>query len=240
MTTPDLLAYLFDSEPHVLWAPMAGWLAASPPFARFVETYRDKIRKKIRDTRGVEGIGGLQAEFETAYWLLPDRGWTLAYEPYAQGKTRGPDFAVTFHNSLTFNVEVTHVGTLRSPVVEAPAAATVGQPASNRIIDTVCGKLGQMVPGMMNFLVIVASEHTLENVDLSQAMHGLKRQVERRDAALFARYGFRGPPDFFKLYQHLSGVVLRWAGLRADPVLWLNPQAKQPVPAKVRTILARR
>ena len=44
----DLLTYLFDAQPHQFATPMATWLTASRRFTTFVDTFRDKIRKKLR------------------------------------------------------------------------------------------------------------------------------------------------------------------------------------------------
>lgn len=50
MTGPsDLVAYLCDSQPHLLGAALVGaallgWMEASPRFTAFVETYQDFLR----------------------------------------------------------------------------------------------------------------------------------------------------------------------------------------------------
>ena len=96
MTQPaDLIAYLFEGQPHLLVEELFQWMEASTRFTLFVETYRDKIRKKLRITREPESILDLRSELDTARGLLGDRRLDIQYEPYASAKRRGPDFAVT-------------------------------------------------------------------------------------------------------------------------------------------------
>ncbi len=68
------------------------WMEASSRFTAFVETYRDKIRKKIRLTREPESALDLRGELDVAYCLLNDRRLAVAYEPYASAKNAAPIF----------------------------------------------------------------------------------------------------------------------------------------------------
>ena len=222
MTVNPLLDYLFDRGAQSLRSPVAAWLADSPRFAAFVETYKDKIRKKIRVAKGEEMALDLLAELETAYLLLTEKRFELAYEPYASQKKRGPDFAVTWRTNLTFNVEVTRL---------RPAGGEV----EARLSDTVCEKLGQMLPGMINVLAVV-SRDPLPAPDLSAALQRLKLAAEKRDPVLYARHGYQAPADFFKGFERLSALLWRGAG-GGPPVLWDNPQARQPLPGKVGKLL---
>ena len=52
----DLIAYVFAGQPHLLSGTLMQWMETSSRFTAFVETYRDKIRKKIRVTREPESI----------------------------------------------------------------------------------------------------------------------------------------------------------------------------------------
>lgn len=240
------MGYLFDDKPHILTGSMSDWLTSSRRFKSFTTTYRDKIRKKIRMTQDSESIQDLQVELECAYWLLQERRFNLVYEPYSSEKIRGPDFAVAF-KSTTFNVEVTRI---RLPAAERPqpvsdsvATETPGSEYANgRLLDTVGDKLGQMRPGMANLLLVAAGHPFVRVLDLDQAMVQLKERAERKDAVLFGRHGFGGSSDFFKHYLRLSAILARSAGDsdRAVPShLWLNNQAKHPLPTPVQTILLR-
>ena len=107
MTKPaDLIAYVFDGYPHLLSGTLMHWMESSSRYTAFVDTYRDKIRKKIRVTRDSESALDVRSELEVAYCLLNDRRLAVAYEPYASARRRGPDFAVTFRANLVFNIEV--------------------------------------------------------------------------------------------------------------------------------------
>lgn len=217
-----LVDYLFDQRSHRLRSSLADWLAASPRFAAFAETYKDKIRKKIRTLNGEAAALDLGAELVTAYLLLAEKRFEVAYEPYAVEKGRGPDFAVTWRTNLTFNVEVTR---LRS----------TGGDLEGKLAEVVCEKLGQMLPGMINVLAVVGSGLD-GDLDVGGAMQHLKLAAEKRDPGLYARQGYRSPADFFKGYERMSSLL--WRPLQGGPsVMWANPQARHTLPPKVRKLL---
>lgn len=247
----QLLDYLFDNTPqtHILAAPMSRWIELSPRFKAFAATYRDKIRKKIRVTQNDAGIKDLEAELEAAFWLLQEKRFTVAYEPYSSEKTRAPDFAVTF-KSYTFNVEVTRMGTRegeqRLYTTEDITTTTLDpEQVGGRLTDTVCDKLGQMRPGMINLLLVMMDSNFFRVLDIHQAMAQLRVQAERKEAGLFGRYGFVNAADFFKYYLRLSGVLVRNAGEpgkesgTAESLLWLNKQTKHPLARPLKTLLQR-
>src|SRR6266498_3616587 len=119
MLTDEVLDYIFDGQPHILAPSLTGWLASSRRFTSFVNTFRDKIRKKLRVTQEEESLLDLRLEFQTAYLLLREPRLSLVSEPHLSEKVRGADFAVTFTTSLTFMVEVTR---LRATTQEQPLA----------------------------------------------------------------------------------------------------------------------
>jgi hypothetical protein len=233
MTTSDLLSYLLNDTTHPLAEPLADWLNASPRFATFATMYRDKIRKKIRNARDAESARDLLLELETAYMLARERRFSIAYEAYSAGKTRGPDFAVTFTSKLTFNVEVTRIRMVTQP---APDQQTL----NGRLGETVCSKLGQMIVGMPNVVAVVVDSRMFTHLHVGTALLQLKQRAEGHDPRLFAWYGFSSPADFVKQYQRLSAVLVRTAmddAAPRPPLLWVNPQARHPLPAPIRIIL---
>ena len=242
MVIQETLNYLFDHKPHLLAPHLTPWMSELPRFADFVAAHRDKIRKKIRGSHSADGLQDLRAELETAYLFLHEKRFTLAYEPYGKGTGRGPDFAVTFRTRLTFNVEVTR---MRLSIREQDAGEPPlfdPQAEGRRLAEIVGSKLSQMLPGMMNLLVIVADQPALCELEVGQVMNQLKERAEQKEARLFQRHSFRHTADFFKYYQRLSGVWLRSTGQHETgkcPVLWLNNQTKHPLPAPVCTILQR-
>ena len=144
MLINELLHYLFDGQSHILAAPMTAWLGSSRRFAAFVNTFRDKIRKKLRVTQDQETLYDLRLELETAYLLLQERNLSVAYEPEHSGPGRSPDFAVTFTTSLTFMVEVTR---LRGGAKEIMVSSDNARPLEEeRLADAICSKLGQLLP----------------------------------------------------------------------------------------------
>src|SRR4051794_5809737 len=106
MPASDLLPYIFTNTRLPLALQFADWVQASPRFRVFAETYRDKIRKKVRQINDAEGYRDLQAELATAYFLAQERKFLVEYEKYGVGKQRGPDFSVTYKSHIRFDVEV--------------------------------------------------------------------------------------------------------------------------------------
>ena len=230
MLVNELLTSLFNGQPHLLAEPMASWLASSRRFTDFVKTHHTKIRKKIRTTQEPETLRDLQLELETAYLLLREKSLSLKYEPQHQELGRSPDFAVTFTTSLTFMIEVTRM-----------RGIPVGQLFTDRFIDLVCGKLGQLLIQSSNLLTVGAEAQSLTHNDIHTLMLRLQKRAEGNDANLVQRYGFRDRADFFNRYQRLSAILVRGMPLQAGDtiVLWNNPQAKYPLPTKVHTALTR-
>ena len=234
MLVNEVIIYLFDGQPHILATQMETWLRSSRRFTAFVTTFRDKIRKKLRVTQDQETLYDLRLELETAYLLLQERSLSLAYEPDQHKYGRSPDFAVSFTTSLTFMVEVTRLRDIASldknNLLE-----------NERLTDAICSKLGQLLPQRSNVLIVgVGASHPASN-DLQSMMLRIQQRAERDDPALWQRYGFRDRADFFRHYQRLSEVLVRSLHLRADepPVVWVNSQAKHPLPGRVRTALYR-
>jgi hypothetical protein len=232
MLIDELRTYIFDGQPHLLDPPMATWLTASRRYAEFVATFRDKIRKKIRTLQDQESLLDLRLELETAYALLQERRLSLAYEPKHPGQARCPDFAVTFTTSLTFMLEVTR---LRAQAAgQTPPIA----PLVDRLADTVGGKLGQLLPQHSNVLLIGVEDPGLTAADLRAVMLRIRQRAERNEAPFLHRHRFRDRADFFQHYQRLSEILVRGPALQAAaPLVWVNPQAKHPLPARVRTAL---
>lgn len=257
MTANELLAYLLNETLHPLAAPLAVWLERSPRFAAFATTYRDKIRKKIKQVGDDESARDLLLELETAYLLLQERKLSLAYEPYSAHKTRGPDFAVTLTSGFVFHVEVTRMRRTASDEqqqtikdaanaqlpVEAEVSSSTLRPrpsANDRLGEMVCSKLGQMQAGTPNVLVVFIHSSTLSQIDIAKAMALIKQRAEQRDQRLFAWYAFRTPADFFRQYERLSAVVLRTAWddqAPATPIVWNNRQAKHRLPDRIQNLL---
>lgn len=230
MNVDDLHTYLFTGRPHALSPQMLNWLTSSRRFVAFVTATGSKIRKKLRAAQEPESIADLQLELETAYLLLQERPLGIVYEPQIPGQPRRPDFAVTFTTHSTFMLEVTRL-----------RGAQAGTPAPfkpERLADTVCSKLGQLLAQRSNVLLI-GSPAPVTQGDLRVVMTGLQGRAERGNATLFKRSQDRA--DFFRYYGRLSEVlVCNLPRQTGDPLtVWVNPQAKHPLPSKVRTTLYR-
>lgn len=224
MTVEELTAYVFGDAPSGLATRCAVWLAESRRFKAFVETYRDKLRKKVRTARDEAGLLDLEAELATAERLLRERRFTITWEPLAAAGGRGPDFAVDFTTRLRFYVEVT-----RPRVRLAPEGDPADADATVRLATAVCAKLGQLPTGAINVLVLAGTDARAP--DAAQVMRDLKRRAERREEAFFTRRGFASARAFIAASRHLSAILL------PDGDLWLNPEASRPLPSPLRTAL---
>ena len=228
MNVDDLHTYLFSSQPHLLEPQLLSWLRTSRRFTGFVTAGKSKIRKKLRAAKDPESAADLRLELETAYLLLQERPFSIDYEPHS-GQPRHPDFAVNYTTHHTLMLEVTRLRLQSEPL------------KPERLADTVCGKLGQLLPGRSNVLLI-GCPTPVTQPDLHTAMTGLQGRAERGDVNLKQ---FRGRGDFFGCYQQLSEILVctlpRKTDNQADRplVTWVNPQAKHPLPSKVRTALHR-
>lgn len=233
----DLWAYLFEGEhlsnARALSGALMQWMETSTRYTAFVETYRDKIRKKIRVTRDPESALDLYSELEAAACLLTDRRLALTYEPVASEKRRGPDYAVTYRANRVFYVEVTR---LRVEEGDLPIRDEDRARKEQRILRILLGKLGQMQPGAANLLLIHTAGELARSIDLERLMQDVKARVEGKDPAFFAASRYPSPAAFYKDFLRLSGIVL-WA--TGGPVsLWVNRQARPGLEEKVLRLVA--
>ena len=219
----ELHTYLFSGEPHPLEPQLTSWLSTSRRFTGFVATAKNKIRKKLRAVKDPESAADLQLELETAYLLLQERKFGIDYEPHVSGRSRRPDFAVNYTTHSTLMLEVTRLR-LQTEIVP------------ERVINTVCSKLGQFLPQRSNILLI-GSPVPITPLELHAVMSELQGRAERGDRGLFKQFRDRG--DFFSSYRRLSEILFCTLPRRADSPLvgWINPQAKHPLPSKVQTAL---
>jgi hypothetical protein len=225
----DLIAYLFEGQPHLLSEALMRWMEASARFTAFVETYRDKIRKKIRITRQPEGVLDLRGELEVAYCLLSDRRLAVAYEPYASAKRRSPDFAVTYRDNLVFNIEVARIR------VEQSGVDGISLPRKEeRILRILLDKLEQLQSGMPNLLVIQTHADLARSIDLGRLMQEVKTRAEGKDPSFYATGRYISPAAFYKDFLRLSGILL-WAD---GAQLWVNKQARPALVEKVLRLVS--
>ncbi len=221
----ELLTYLFGASEEPIVAQCGAWIAVAPRFRAFLTANRDKARKKIRGISDSESMRDLQLELDTAYHLLLDRRYTLDYEKYLAARTRGPDFTVTVKDKGAFNVEVKR---LRS----------AGE--FHHWADAICGKLDQMPPGAPNILLVGTEGTARKSLNAEQAMTRLRRLAEAGDDEVFTSRGLPDARAFLRASVRLSGVLHQsgWGGESAGHAsLWLNPQARHPLPASEQKAL---
>ncbi len=222
----DLLAALFGDTTSEAALRCRAWMLDEPRFATFLDTYREKIRKKARYAGGEESMRDLLAELSVAQALLRERRFAVAYEAYAAEKARGPDFTVTYKTHVRYNVEVKR---LRHGPLDA---------FEWRLTDAICEKLRQMPASAMNVLLVVA-QRAPDASELAALMRALVARAERDDRTLLARYGFVGTRDFFAGFRRLSALAVREERDGAPVTLWHNAQARHPLHPDVSALLLR-
>jgi hypothetical protein len=228
----DLTDYVFAGQPGFSGELLA-WLESSARFTTFLDTYRDKIRKKIRSAGDGPALQDVRAELALARALLADRRLALAYEPYASAGRRAPDFAVTFRDNTRFNLEVARLRPAPGTGAEAG-----GERSAERIPRILLDKLGQVQPGMANLLAIHLSTPP-EAIDLDGLLRAVKSRAENRDPAFYASSRYSGPPDFSKDFLLLAGVLLWSSGAGMGPArLWVNRQARPALDEKILRLVA--
>jgi len=236
----DLITYVFAEqllnrrEVVLLSGEVMRWMESSARFTAFVETYRDKIRKKVRVTREPESVLDLRSELHVAFSLLEDRRFAVAYEPYASSGKRSPDFGITYRANLVFNVEVAHLRLEEGYANEIDLARK-----SERVLRILLDKLGQMQTGMANLLVIHTQEELAQSIDLDGLMRTVKSRAEGKDTAFFASSRYTSPAAFYKDFLLLSGILLWAADGQTGTQLWINKQSRPGLAEKVlRQVLA--
>jgi hypothetical protein len=231
-----LCASTFAGGPAWLEDYFAIQMRGNPRFALFIATYQDKIRKKLRGQRDEPSQFDVAFELIVASRLLEDPACALTYEAYAASKTRGPDFTATYKGHLAVNVE---------------ARRLRGAITTERLGEALAEKLRQLPPGMPNMVVFGAEGAPSTLPELGTGVAALRLRAEGHDARLFARHGYADAPAFFRVFLRLSAVALLapWddgvsSAVTADVAepasggsLWLNPQAKHPLPATARSAL---
>lgn len=213
-----LVGYLFDgTADDMLAAELAGWLERSARLRAFVETHRDKVRKKLRGAPDEEARRDVRAELLVAARLLADRRIELAFEAYGVGKP-GPDFTVTFRGAPAFNLEVTR---LRRPP-EGPNALT----------GLLLAKLRQLPTGAANALLVVVPGTSAEALDAAGAARALRARADAKDDGYFAERGLTNARGFYDRYLQLGGVLgfSEEAVGEARAALWLNGSARRALP----------
>ncbi len=227
-TLDDLLDTIFDGQRPALYAEFEGWIRDSRRFRAFATDYRGKIRAKLKYVRDEGGMQDLRAELGTAALLLREERFTLEYEKYAASKQRGPDFTVTFRTHTPFNVEVRRIRSVELDDGDAEARLV-------KLMAVLCDKVGQMPPGIVNLLWLIA-EPELSEADLTRAVTTLRQRAEHKAEDFFTRRGFESAADFLKQYRQLSGIVWRQAGQHA---VWLNSLARHKTPPEIVTAIQR-
>lgn len=216
--------------------PRMRWAAASSRFRAFVAEHESKIAKKLRNADGAEGRRDLMLELYAAHRLLLDRRFTVEYERFTAGKTRGPDFSVLFKTRTPFNVEVKRL-------------RATGAGDFNRWAFVVCDKLGQMPPSAINVLLMGAEDGAggaaAAGAEVARAMARLHTLAERKDDEFFVKRGLLGAKDYVRQLSRLSAVLYIAGWERAEDgdgdgavSLWVNPQAKHPLPDDLARALA--
>lgn len=224
----ELIEYLFDSRSNLIAARLGEWIETSSRYQAFIDEHRDKVRKKVRVAADSDALLDLLFELRVPYLLLKDSRFEVRYEPYAAGKTKGPDFAVTFRTNFTFNAESTHVRGLNEAQDEV----------DQRFVDVVSGKLRQMLPNIAN-VIFIATPHILDETNLASHMVWMRGKADNNDEKFLLRQRFSSPADFFKFHNRVSAIYVYDSAGEAGHAVWFNPQAKATLPDPLKAAIQR-
>lgn len=114
------------------------------------------------------------------------------------------------------------------------------QKESNKFGDAIFEKVGQMIPGTINILVIASNSSTHEKEDLQDAILSIRELASDGNEAFFVKKGFRDINDFFSQAENLSGVLFKstWSSLyNPENYLWCNQNALLKIPDEIRPFL---
>jgi len=219
MLTDELVQQIFEGRKGSLSALFREWVESSRRFSTFGEEHASKIRKKVRVAADSDQLLDLRCELETAYLLLQNRQFDVAYEKLATSGGRGPDFSVLFRTHTPFHVEVTR--------------PRLDEQVIPKLMESICNKVGQMPAGAVNVLVIYAPG--ADSSHLVDAAASLRALAERKVEDYFTRRGFRDARAFVRQFQNLSAIILK----STAAFIWTNSLAKKPVPDDLMKALRR-
>ena len=209
-------ALVDGDQAHPLAEELTAWLVGSRRFRSFVESHRDKIRKKLRGAADADARRDVRAELRIAQLLIADRRIGVAFEAYGS-TSGGPDFTVTVRGERAFNLEVTRLrGT--------PGPAALGA--------TVLTKLRQLPPSTPNAVLVAIEGRRADALDVRTAIRALRARADAKDEAFFISRGFDGSRGFYQRFLRL-GAVLTWCegGAGEDrAVSWANVSARIAIP----------
>jgi hypothetical protein len=111
-----LIDYILNNSHLTRTSSLKTWVKESDHFKSFVEQYKEKIRKKIREAQSGEVLTKVIAELFVAYCLLSDSRFSIEYEPFSSEEGSSPDFKVFFDSGkmVEFIVEVTRISAAES------------------------------------------------------------------------------------------------------------------------------
>jgi hypothetical protein len=114
------------------------------------------------------------------------------------------------------------------------------QKESNKFGDAIFEKVGQMIPGSINIMVIASNSSTHEKEDLQDAILSIRELVRDKNESFFVKKGFRDINDFLSQAENLSGVLFKttWSSLsNPENYLWCNQNALLKIPDEIRPFL---
>jgi hypothetical protein len=215
----ELVSAAFGSAAHPLAAWYAALLSEAPALRAFAEDNAAKIRKKARHAHTAADQRDLRCELAAAA-ALADRRSALSYEPLAATGRRGPDFLLRHKGHTDVYVEVSRL---------RPARDEEHDPAA-RLAALICGKLGQLVAGAANVLIVVSDGDPYTAADVAATIQALRRRADGRDDAYFAFRGLAGARSFAQSLPRLSAVYAVAPAAPAE-TLFIHPQARHALPA---------
>lgn len=110
-----------------------------------------------------------------------------------------------------------------------------------KIGDIIFDKLGQMIPNMINILLISADNTTFENEDLPETIASINQLISKNDNQFFIGKKFQGTEDFLNQAKKLSAILFRSGFISRESrnrnYLWQNSNAEKQLPNSIAQLL---
>jgi hypothetical protein len=114
------------------------------------------------------------------------------------------------------------------------------QKESYKFGDAIFEKLGQMISGSINILVVTSDSSTHEDGDLREALFSIEELLRENNERFFVKKGFTGISDFISQRQNLSGILYKsaWTNMsKPSNFLWCNDDAANKIPDEIGIFL---
>lgn len=212
MNSEELIKYILEDKDDHFYRILNYRVDSCERYKKFLSSYRDKIRKKIRDKVKEELEDIIIFELEIPFLLLLNDQFDVKYEKYGL-RDPGPDYTVTFKQSLEFNMEVKRIREAELGVEFNEWYGTLNSKLS---------KIRSMLGVMIDILTPEAGRNLMERLQesLEDIFQFIKRNIEELEDRLthgesrtFLIPGFEEEEISVQIFRWSNKADIKYAGL---------------------------